>query len=180
MESDADREAENQSWWDRAVSAVADALNALVSAISDMWSAIRDAVAAALDAAVAFANDLIDACLAFVTALLNAYYDFLQFLVQELLGDIFPGLADGGELCGYRGVSGCIRGGSMAAVLSARCGATRGSLHSLCTWWTRSAASRPPWAEDRCTSGSRCGSRLLWSRCARTRRSEWPSIPSRS
>ncbi len=92
-EREAQQESENQSWWDRAVSAVTDALNSLVDLISDMWSAIRDAVAVVLDAAVAFANDLIDACLAFVTELLNAYCALLQFLVQELLGDVFPELA---------------------------------------------------------------------------------------
>ena len=40
--SKAERDAENESWWDRAVSFVKDAFNALVSAIGDIFDAVRD------------------------------------------------------------------------------------------------------------------------------------------
>ncbi len=92
-EAEAKAASEEESWWDRAVSAVQDALNALIDDIMDMWASIREAVSAVLDAAVAFAQELIDAALAFVKDLLNAYYDVIRLLVQELLGDIFPKLA---------------------------------------------------------------------------------------
>jgi len=89
----AQAESENDSWWDAAVSAISSAFDALSSAIGSILDGLVSAVTAVIDAAKDFATGLIDACCSFVCAALEAYGDFLKFLVEGLLGDIFPGLA---------------------------------------------------------------------------------------
>jgi len=89
----AEAEAENDSWWDAAVSAISSAFDALASAIGSILDGLVAAVTAVIDAAKDFATGLIDACCSFVCAALEAYGEFLKFMVDGLLGDIFPGLA---------------------------------------------------------------------------------------
>lgn len=89
----AERDAEEQSWWDRAVDFVRSAFEALTSLIGEIFDAVRATVHAVLDAAKAFAEAVIDAAAAFVNSLITAFGAFLQSLVTALLGDIFPELA---------------------------------------------------------------------------------------
>ncbi|WP_448337771.1 eCIS core domain-containing protein [Chloroflexus aurantiacus] len=87
------REAEEQSWWDRAVSAIRDAFAALTRAIGAIFDAVRRAVNAILDAAKAFAMRLIDAAVSFINGLIAAFGAFLKGLIDTLIGSIFPELA---------------------------------------------------------------------------------------
>lgn len=87
------RDAENDSWWDRAVSFVQDAFDALVSAIGAVFDAVRAAVNAALDALKEFALSVIDRVASFVKAAIEAYGEFLKLAVDALIGDLFPELA---------------------------------------------------------------------------------------
>jgi hypothetical protein len=89
----AERDAENQSWWDRAVNFVRDAFNALVSAIGTIFDAVRRAVNAILDAVRDFAVGLINAIATFIKEAIAAFGEFLKFLVENLIGAIFPQLA---------------------------------------------------------------------------------------
>ena len=89
----AERDAEEQSWWDRAVNFVRDAFNSLVSAIGAIFDAVRRAVNGILDAARAFATALIDAAAGFIRDAIAAFGRFLTSLVTTLLGSLFPELA---------------------------------------------------------------------------------------
>ncbi|HIK04449.1 MAG TPA: hypothetical protein IGS40_06995 [Trichormus sp. M33_DOE_039] len=89
----AEREAENQSWWDRAVSFVREAFAALTSAITAIFNAVREAINSILDAVKAAAEALIDAAANFIKEAIAAFGDFLKALVDNLLGEIFPELA---------------------------------------------------------------------------------------
>jgi len=89
----AEEKSEDDSWWDLAVSAISSAFDALSSAIGSILDGLVAAVTAVIDAAKDFATGLIDACCSFVCAALEAYGEFLKFMVDGLLGDIFPGLA---------------------------------------------------------------------------------------
>jgi len=89
----AEKAAEEESWWDRAVDFVKDALNALVDAIGAVFDAIRDAVNAILDAVKAAALAIIDAAASFVKGAIAAFAAVLKAAVEGLLGEIFPELA---------------------------------------------------------------------------------------
>ncbi len=90
----AEKEAEDESWWDRAVDFVKDAFDSLVSLIGDIFDAVRAAVNAALDAVKAFALSVIDRLATFVKDAIAAYGEFLKFAVDALIGDVFPELAE--------------------------------------------------------------------------------------
>ena len=91
--AEAEREAEDQSWWDRAVNFVKQAFNALVEAIGAVFDLVRQAVNGILDAVKAVATRLIDAAAAFISGAIAAFGEFLKAAVNGLLGDVFPGLA---------------------------------------------------------------------------------------
>jgi len=88
-----EEESKNQSFWDRAVSFIKDAISALTDMISDIFDAVRKAVAKVLDAAKELACKLIDAACAFVQEAISLLGEVLKGLVNTLLGDVFPGLA---------------------------------------------------------------------------------------
>lgn len=91
---EAEREAsEDQSWWDRAVSAVTDAIQAVASAIDQVLTAVRDAVSGILDAVRELAVRAIEATRQFIVEAIQALGEALQALVNETLGRIFPELA---------------------------------------------------------------------------------------
>lgn len=89
----AQRDAENEGWWDRAVSFVRDAFNALIAAIGEILDAVRKAVNRALDALMAFALSVIDRVASFIKDAIGAFGEFLKFAVNTLIGTFFPGLA---------------------------------------------------------------------------------------
>lgn len=90
-------DSKNQSWWDRAVGFIKDAISALTSLISDIFDAVRKAVAKVLDAAKELACKLIDAACAFVQEALTILGEALKTMVSTLIGGIFPELAQ--RLC---------------------------------------------------------------------------------
>ena len=90
-------DSKNQSWWDRAVGFIKDAISALTSLISDIFDAVRKAVAKVLDAAKELACKLIDAACAFVQEALTILGEALKTMVSTLIGGIFPDLAQ--RLC---------------------------------------------------------------------------------
>jgi len=83
----------NESWWDRATSFVRQAFTALTSAINRIFDAVRATVHSLLERARELARTVIEAATAFITAAITAFGDLLKGLVDALLGDIFPGLA---------------------------------------------------------------------------------------
>ncbi len=89
----AEREAREQSWWDRAVNFVKQAFAALTALINTIFDAVRSAVKGLLDAARDFAKGLIDLAASFIKGVIEAFGELLKGLVDHLLGDIFPGLA---------------------------------------------------------------------------------------
>ena len=88
-----EEKATEQSWWDRAVDAVASALTALKNAINAVLDAVKAAVNKVLDAAKAFATRLIEAAAKWVNEAIAAFGTFLKGLVDGLLGELFPRLA---------------------------------------------------------------------------------------
>lgn len=88
-----EEESKHQSFWDRALGFIKDAISALTDLISDIFDAVRKAVAKVLDAAKELACKLIDAACAFVQEAISLLGEALKGLVNTLLGDIFPGLA---------------------------------------------------------------------------------------
>ncbi|MEM7674977.1 MAG: DUF4157 domain-containing protein, partial [Myxococcota bacterium] len=90
---EAERDADNDSWWDRALSAIADAFEALTDFINEVFDAAIAAVGEIIDAVKAAATALINAARAFVIEALQELGEALKGLVDDLLGDIFPELA---------------------------------------------------------------------------------------
>lgn len=88
-----EQESKNQSFWDRAIGFIKDAISALTDLISDIFDAVRKAVAKVLDAAKELACKLIDAASAFIQEAISVLGEVLKGLVNTLLGDVFPGLA---------------------------------------------------------------------------------------
>lgn len=89
----AEREAENDSWWDAAVDFVKSAFEALTEAISDIFDAVRSAVNGILNAVREAVNTIIDAAVAFINEAIQRFADALKGLVDTLIGDLFPELA---------------------------------------------------------------------------------------
>lgn len=89
----AERDAKNDSWWDRAVSFVKDAFDALVSAIGDIFDKVRAAVNTALDTLKELALSAIDRVAAFVKDAIAAFGEFLKSAIDTLIGEFFPELA---------------------------------------------------------------------------------------
>ncbi|MCP3143381.1 hypothetical protein [Pyxidicoccus xibeiensis] len=93
LRTEAEREAEDRSWWEEAVDVLADLVEALTDAITAVFDAVRQAVNVLLDAARAFATAIIDAAVAFISEAIAAFGAFLQRAVRDLLGSVFPELA---------------------------------------------------------------------------------------
>jgi hypothetical protein len=89
----AQQRAEEESWWDMGI----DAWQALVQAVADeitaLWEVLTARVAQILEEAVAQAALLAEQLVAYVAEALSAYYDLWRFLIETLVGDIFPELA---------------------------------------------------------------------------------------
>ncbi|TNE92593.1 MAG: hypothetical protein EP330_01215 [Deltaproteobacteria bacterium] len=96
---DAEKESENQSWWDRATDWVADALSSLADAIGSIFDAVRDAVSSIIDAVKTWAEEAIAAAVQWINEAIAVFGELVKGLIQGLLGDIFPGLAD--ALCQF-------------------------------------------------------------------------------
>jgi phage-related protein len=96
---EAERASEDESWFDRAVDWIADALEAFADAITKVFNAIKNAITTIIDAVVSLANSIIDAVVSFINEAIAALGAVLKALVQNLLGEIFPELA--ARLCRY-------------------------------------------------------------------------------
>jgi phage-related protein len=90
---EAERKAEDESWWDQAVSFVKEAFNSLVDAIGTVFDAVRSAVNDILDAVKAAALAAIDAVAGFIKDAIAAYGELLKSAITGLIGEIFPELA---------------------------------------------------------------------------------------
>jgi hypothetical protein len=91
--AEARRDAENRSWWDRAVDWVADQFDRLTRAINRVFDAVRARIKDLVDAAKKFAEDVIDAAADFVKGAIRSFGEFMKSAVDTLLGDTFPGIA---------------------------------------------------------------------------------------
>lgn len=90
---EAERDAEEESWWDRAVNFVRRAFAALTAIIGRIFDEVRSAVRGILNAVRSVVRGLIDAAAAFITGLIRAFADFLISAINTLLGSVFPRLA---------------------------------------------------------------------------------------
>lgn len=89
----AERDAESQSWWDKAVDFVKSAISSLVAAVGKIFDAVRAAVNKVLDAVKKAALAVIAGIASFVKAAIAAFGAFLKAAITGLIGQIFPGLA---------------------------------------------------------------------------------------
>jgi hypothetical protein len=87
------RESENQSWWERAVSFIKDAFEALTRLVNAIFDAVRSAVTAIIDVARRAVVALIEVAARALQGLISAFGALLKGLVNNLLGTIFPELA---------------------------------------------------------------------------------------
>jgi len=89
----AEKEQKNQSWWDRAKSAIKSAVKALTGLIDKIFTAVRNAVKKLIEAARDLAVGIINAARKWVVDKLNKFRDWAKKAVNALLKDTFPGLA---------------------------------------------------------------------------------------
>lgn len=89
----AEREAEDASWWDRAVNWVKSQLERLGRAINAIFDAVRAAVRGIIDAVKAAALALIDLAAGLIKGIIEALGTLLRGLVDTLLADLFPEIA---------------------------------------------------------------------------------------
>jgi hypothetical protein len=89
----ADRSSEDDSWWDRALDAVAGFFDALLEAVNAIFDALVEAVGAIIEAAKAAVVAIIDAIRDFAISMIRELGELLKDLVNALLADIFPELA---------------------------------------------------------------------------------------
>lgn len=87
------REAEDASWWDRAVNWVKAQLEKLTQAINAIFDAVRAAVRDLIERAKTAALRLIEAAARLVTGLIEAVGRRLHALVNALLAEHFPAIA---------------------------------------------------------------------------------------
>lgn len=92
-QSEAQQQAEDEGWWDWAIDAWQEVVQAVADEICALWEAITAVVAEILDAAVVLAAEIAQALVAFVSEVIAAYYDLWRTLSQEVLGTVFPELA---------------------------------------------------------------------------------------
>ncbi|MDQ7775042.1 MAG: DUF4157 domain-containing protein [Paracoccus aminovorans] len=89
----AQREAEDQGWWDRALDWVKAQLARLTEAINAIFDAVRAAVRDIIAAAKSAALALIDAAAGLIKAIIDAFGAVLKTLVTRLLAEHFPAIA---------------------------------------------------------------------------------------
>jgi len=85
---------EEQSWWDRAVSAVKSAVKAITSAIDAIFDAVRKLVKTIIEAAKNAALAVIEAGRKWITEKLDQFGSWLKEKVSQYVGSVFPALAD--------------------------------------------------------------------------------------
>ena len=90
---DAEKKKGDQSWWERAASAVGSFIDSVASAVSGIFDAMAKVVGQILNKVKDAAMGMIDAAISFATAALDVLGDVLKSMVNNLLADIFPGLA---------------------------------------------------------------------------------------
>lgn len=88
-----EEESKNRSWWDRLKSWVKEQFAKLTAAINKIFDAVRAAIKKALDAVRSFAKGLIDLAAKFIKSAIAAFGEVLKGLVNTLLADLFPELA---------------------------------------------------------------------------------------
>ncbi|KCV83676.1 hypothetical protein ATO10_02910 [Actibacterium atlanticum] len=89
----AEKDAEDSSWWDRAVSWVSEQLSKLGEAIGKIFDAVRAGINTILDGVKNLAFALIDAAAGFIKGAIALYGEFLKLAVTNLIGAVFPELA---------------------------------------------------------------------------------------
>lgn len=89
----AEQDSKERSWWDQAVDFVKDCLSELADLVTAIFDKCRQLVAAVLDKVKALANSIIDAACDFIQKTIRAFGELLKTLVDELIGKIFPELA---------------------------------------------------------------------------------------
>ncbi|MEM6464895.1 MAG: DUF4157 domain-containing protein, partial [Pseudomonadota bacterium] len=88
-----ERNAENDSWWDRATDWVEEQFDRLTSFINDIFDAVRSAVSAIIDAVKEAAVALIDAAANAIKAAIEVFGELAKGLVNTLLAEHFPAVA---------------------------------------------------------------------------------------
>jgi phage-related protein len=86
-----EKESENDSWWDRAVSAVKSVVKAITSAIDAVFDAVRKVVSAIIDTFVNLATAIIEAGRKWIIEKLDAFGSWLKSKVDKYLS-AFPAL----------------------------------------------------------------------------------------
>lgn len=89
----AERAAEDQSWWDRALDWVKAQLAKLTQAINAIFDAVRAAVRDIIEAVKSAALTLIDAAARLVKDIIETFGALLHRLVTQLLAEHFPAIA---------------------------------------------------------------------------------------
>ncbi|WP_168846256.1 hypothetical protein, partial [Sphingomonas sp. S2M10] len=87
------KESQEAGWWERAVSFLRDAFDALVSLVNRIFDAVRSAIMGLIDLARRAVVGLIEAVSRALQALVSALGEVLKGLVDGLIGEIFPALA---------------------------------------------------------------------------------------
>lgn len=90
----AEDDAESDSWWDAAADWVGEQLSKLGDLIGDIFAALRDGITFILDKAKDAAFALIDAAAGFIKDAIALYGEFLKLAVTNLIGSVFPELAE--------------------------------------------------------------------------------------
>lgn len=89
----AEQDNKERSWWDKAVDFVKDRLSELADVVTSIFDKCRQLVAAVLDKVKTLAQSIIDAACDFIQKAIHAFGELLKTLVDELIGKIFPALA---------------------------------------------------------------------------------------
>lgn len=88
-----EKEQEDQSWWDRAKSAIKSLVSLVTKAIDAVFTKVRGLVKDAIEAAKNAAIGLINAARTWVVDKINRFRDWAKTQVDTYLKDTFPGLA---------------------------------------------------------------------------------------
>ena len=92
-EKNAAKEAENDSWLDWAIDAYQSFIQTLSGLIAAVWEKVNQAVAGILDLGIRLATAVVNAGVAFIKSSISGYFQLWAFLVDNLLGSLFPELA---------------------------------------------------------------------------------------
>ena len=114
----AKKPAESQSFWDQAIDAWQSVVQAIADTIVSLWTAVIAKVQAVFDAALSVAQTILDGLVKAVAMLISAYYDLVRSVIRNVLGQVFPELAE--ALCAWAD--------KVQAALIAVCEAIAGAL----------------------------------------------------